>query len=77
MRTLIDVKKAEVEKFNIQKANSNTDKTVVNGQIGVGLGGVGRSKKHESADKQVAGEAIYVDENETFSSFYNVNCRNI
>jgi len=28
----------------------------------VGLGGVGRSKKHESADKHVAGEAIYVDD---------------
>ncbi|HCM47439.1 MAG TPA: xanthine dehydrogenase molybdopterin binding subunit, partial [Colwellia sp.] len=28
----------------------------------MGLGGVGRSKKHESADKQVAGEAIYVDD---------------
>ncbi len=52
MRTLIDVK----------KANSNTDKTVVNGQKGVGLGGVGRNKKHESADKQVAGEAVYVDD---------------
>jgi xanthine dehydrogenase large subunit len=52
MRTLIDIK----------KANSNTDKTVVNGQTDVGLGGVGRNKKHESADKQVAGEAIYVDD---------------
>ncbi|HBY84724.1 MAG TPA: xanthine dehydrogenase molybdopterin binding subunit, partial [Colwellia sp.] len=52
MRSLIDVK----------KASSNTDKSVVNGQKNVGLGGVGRSKKHESADKQVAGEAIYVDD---------------
>jgi len=52
MRTLIDIK----------KANSNSDKTVVNGQAGVGLGGVGRNKKHESADKQVAGEAVYVDD---------------
>jgi len=52
MRTLIDIK----------KANSNSDKTVVNGQVGVGLGGVGRNKKHESADKQVAGEAVYVDD---------------
>jgi xanthine dehydrogenase large subunit len=31
-------------------------------QSNIGLGGVGRSKKHESADKQVAGEAIYVDD---------------
>jgi xanthine dehydrogenase large subunit len=31
-------------------------------QSDIGLGGVGRSKKHESADKQVAGEAIYVDD---------------
>lgn len=52
MRSLIDVK----------KANSNSDKSVVNGQKNVGLGGVGRSKKHESADKHVAGEAIYVDD---------------
>jgi xanthine dehydrogenase large subunit len=38
------------------------DKTIVRGQENVGLGGVGRSKKHESADKQVAGEALYVDD---------------
>ena len=57
MRSLIDVKKAD-----IKKAQSNTDKSVVNGQSNVGLGGVGRSKKHESADKHVAGEAIYVDD---------------
>jgi len=48
--------------INIKKACSNTDKKVVNGQNNVGLGGVGRSKKHESADKHVAGEAIYVDD---------------
>jgi len=52
MRSLIDVK----------KASKNTDKTIVNGQSNVGLGGVGRSKKHDSADKHVAGEAIYVDD---------------
>ncbi|NQZ83974.1 MAG: xanthine dehydrogenase molybdopterin binding subunit, partial [Colwellia sp.] len=57
MRSLIDVKKADAK-----KAQSNTDKSVVNGQSNVGLGGVGRSKKHESADKHVAGEAIYVDD---------------
>ncbi len=28
----------------------------------VGLGGVGRSKKHESAEKHVSGEAIYIDD---------------
>ena len=27
-----------------------------------GLGGVGRSKKHESADKHVSGEAVYIDD---------------
>jgi len=48
--------------INVEKASSNTDRNVVNGQKNVGLGGVGRSKKHESADKQVAGEAIYVDD---------------
>jgi len=52
MRSLIDVK----------KASKNTDKSIVNGQSNVGLGGVGRSKKHDSADKHVAGEAIYVDD---------------
>jgi len=52
MRSLIDIK----------KASSNTDKSVVTGQANVGLGGVGRSKKHESADKQVSGEAVYVDD---------------
>ena len=57
MRTLIDVKKADTN-----KVQTNTDKDVVNGQKNIGLGGVGRSKKHESADKQVAGEAIYVDD---------------
>ncbi|MCP4989544.1 MAG: xanthine dehydrogenase molybdopterin binding subunit [Colwellia sp.] len=57
MRTLIDIKKAQTP-----KVMANTDKTVVNGQKGVGLGGVGRNKKHESADKQVAGEAVYVDD---------------
>ncbi|AAZ27852.1 xanthine dehydrogenase molybdopterin binding subunit [Colwellia psychrerythraea] len=57
MRSLIDVKKAVTN-----KVQTNTDKSVVNGQKNVGLGGVGRSKKHESADKQVAGEAIYVDD---------------
>ncbi|TWX70925.1 xanthine dehydrogenase molybdopterin binding subunit [Colwellia demingiae] len=57
MRTLIDVKKADT-----QKVKTNADKDVVNGQKNIGLGGVGRSKKHESADKQVAGEAIYVDD---------------
>ncbi|PCH94351.1 MAG: xanthine dehydrogenase molybdopterin binding subunit [Gammaproteobacteria bacterium] len=48
--------------IEINKANTNTDKSIVNGQENVGLGGVGRSKKHDSADKHVAGEAIYVDD---------------
>jgi xanthine dehydrogenase large subunit len=57
MSTLIDVEKPKTPKII-----ANTDKTVVNGQVDIGLGGVGRSKKHESADKQVAGEALYVDD---------------
>ena len=57
MRTLIDINKTVTN-----TVQTNTDKSVVNGQIGVGLGGVGRNKKHESSDKQVAGEAIYVDD---------------
>ncbi len=57
MRSLIDIKNAQTP-----KTQTNSDKSVINGQVGVGLGGVGRSKKHESADKQVAGEAVYVDD---------------
>lgn len=57
MRSLIDVAKA-----NTNKVHKNTDANLVNGQENVGLGGVGRSKKHESAEKHVAGEAIYVDD---------------
>ncbi|WP_019028606.1 xanthine dehydrogenase molybdopterin binding subunit [Colwellia piezophila] len=57
MRSLIGI-----EKFDVKKASSNTDKSIANGQKNVGLGGVGRSKKHDSADKHVAGEAIYVDD---------------
>ena len=57
MRSLINIKKGD-----INKAHTNTDKNVVNGQNNIGLGGVGRSKKHESADKHVAGSAIYVDD---------------
>jgi xanthine dehydrogenase large subunit len=57
MRSLIDVAKA-----NANKVHKNTDANLVNGQGNVGLGGVGRSKKHESAEKHVAGEAIYVDD---------------
>lgn len=52
MRSLIDIK----------KVNSNSSESLVNEKNNVGLGGVGRSKKHESAEKQVAGEAIYVDD---------------
>ena len=51
MRSLIEITKA-----------SNDDKSVVSGQDNIGLGGVGKPKKHESAAKQVAGEAIYVDD---------------
>ncbi len=62
MRSLINVEKSNINKADIKTANTNSDKSIANGQDNVGLGGVGRSKKHESADKQVAGEAIYVDD---------------
>mgnify|MGYP000067039662 CR=1 FL=1 len=67
MRSLIDIQKTDVKSADVVsasevKVNSNSDKSIVNGQKNIGLGGVGRSKKHESADKQVAGEAIYVDD---------------
>ncbi|MFQ3266835.1 MAG: xanthine dehydrogenase large subunit, partial [Colwellia sp.] len=42
MRSLINVKKAVTN-----KVQTNADKDVVNGQKNIGLGGVGRSKKHE------------------------------
>lgn len=48
MRSLIDSK----------HSNDN-----INNELSaVGLGGVGRSKKHESADKHVSGEALYIDD---------------
>lgn len=62
MRSLINIKKADVKKADLQNIHTNADTSVVSGQVNVGLGGVGRSKKHESADKHVAGEAIYVDD---------------
>ncbi|GHE82935.1 xanthine dehydrogenase molybdopterin binding subunit [Thalassotalea profundi] len=57
MRSLIDIKK-----LNVKAANTNSQQSLENEKNTIGLGGVGRSKKHESADKQVAGEAIYVDD---------------
>jgi len=48
MRSLIDTKHSN--------DNINNDLSAV------GLGGVGRSKKHESADKHVSGEALYIDD---------------
>ncbi|PCJ48982.1 MAG: xanthine dehydrogenase molybdopterin binding subunit [Gammaproteobacteria bacterium] len=49
MRKLVDIKPS---------SNSNLQSN----QAEIGLGGVGRSKKHESADKHVSGEAIYIDD---------------
>lgn len=49
--------------INVSSSSGSPSKEQANkGQSNIGLGGVGRSKKHESADKQVAGEAIYVDD---------------
>ena len=48
MRSLIDTK----------HSNKNVNQEVTS----VGQGGVGRSKKHESADKHVSGEALYIDD---------------
>ena len=53
MRSLIDSKHSN-EKLNNQDINHEA--------ATVGLGGVGRSKKHESADKHVSGEALYIDD---------------
>ncbi len=53
MRSLIDSKHSK-ESSNNQEMN--------NAAKNVGLGGVGRSKKHESADKHVSGEALYIDD---------------
>jgi len=47
MRSLIEINKANLADTSLGS---------------VGLGGVGRSKKHESADKHVSGEAIYIDD---------------
>ncbi|NQY64818.1 MAG: xanthine dehydrogenase molybdopterin binding subunit [Alteromonadaceae bacterium] len=49
----------------IDKANPNSNtkpNNVKNEQNNLGLGGVGRSTKHESADKHVSGEALYIDD---------------
>jgi xanthine dehydrogenase large subunit len=62
MRSLIKLKRTELKKTNANKADENTHESLVKGQKNVGLGGAGRSKKHESADKHVAGEALYVDD---------------
>lgn len=56
MRSLIEINKVNV------KTTNNNNASIENEKNNVGLGGVGRSKKHESADKQVAGEALYVDD---------------
>ena len=48
MRSLINTKHSN--------ENINQESTTV------GQGGVGRSKKHESADKHVSGEALYIDD---------------
>lgn len=47
MRSLIEINKANLADTSLRS---------------VGLGGVGRSKKHESAEKHVSGEAIYIDD---------------
>ena len=44
---------------NVKKINDNCHKQATTKPE---LGGVGRAIKHESADKQVAGEALYVDD---------------
>ncbi|MGB0937896.1 MAG: xanthine dehydrogenase molybdopterin binding subunit [Colwellia sp.] len=67
MRSLIKTNKAdqnttELGPVDASAVSSNQDESVVKGQVNIGLGGVGRSKKHESSDKQVSGEAIYVDD---------------
>ena len=49
MRSLTDIKKHSNTSLNADAKS-------------MGLGGVGRSKKHESADKQVTGEAQYIDD---------------
>lgn len=47
MRSLIEINKTNLSDTSLRS---------------VGLGGVGRSKKHESAEKHVSGEAIYIDD---------------
>lgn len=50
MRSLI-----EINKNNSQTALDSSPNNI-------GLGGVGRSKKHESSEKHVTGEALYIDD---------------
>ncbi|ARD46287.1 xanthine dehydrogenase molybdopterin binding subunit [Colwellia sp. PAMC 21821] len=44
--------------INTKHSNDNISHELAS----VGQGGVGRSKKHESADKHVSGEALYIDD---------------
>ncbi|ASP49641.1 xanthine dehydrogenase molybdopterin binding subunit [Cognaticolwellia beringensis] len=44
--------------INTKHSNENINNELAS----VGQGGVGRSKKHESADKHVSGEALYIDD---------------
>ena len=44
--------------INTKHSNENINAELAS----VGQGGVGRSKKHESADKHVSGEALYIDD---------------
>lgn len=44
--------------INTKHSNENINQE----STAVGQGGVGRSKKHESADKHVSGEALYIDD---------------
>jgi len=44
--------------INTKQSNENINAELAS----VGQGGVGRSKKHESADKHVSGEALYIDD---------------
>ncbi|XPF94750.1 xanthine dehydrogenase molybdopterin binding subunit [Colwellia sp. RE-S-Sl-9] len=49
---------------NLTNVPKGTDKSVdaATQAIEIGLGGVGKHKKHESAEKHVSGEALYIDD---------------
>ena len=65
MRSLTKINEAnstDAEKTDVKKTKPEKNTPDLNKDLNIGLGGVGRSKKHESAASHVSGEALYIDD---------------